>query len=603
MPDETIPAPAMALREYQAHARDAVRERYRAGHRSALVILPTGTGKTYTALAMISATVRAGGRVLWLAHRAELIEQPIRTWRTLPALADSGRAGIVKADADEADAALVCASVQTVCRAERLDRILAHGIPRVVVVDEAHHATAGQWAGTLERIDAAATVAGVRVPWLLGLTATPERADRASLRAIWGDEPAFVYTYEDAILDGYLCPPRFVVDRLELDDETEDLIRKANQQGDDAEVARLLLLHGVVDHTEQAMRRAVGRRCLVFTASVEQAELTRARLAKEGWNAEVVSASTPDDVRAGVLRGFERGEVSAICNCAVLTEGTDLPSCDCIVAARPFSSKPLWVQAVGRGLRIYPGKEDCLVVDLAGASQEHTMVMAAAMLEDPAKCRKPFIGRVVRNVGDLRVGTRVKVEPTDDGGWKVVALVVGETDAEVGIDAVAVDVPSDVARESTEQQQSAQIANFWKERRRVLAEWTDLDHGAAWACDCGKHGTVFLIEIEPGGWMSYLMPKQARKPRALGRSPCSQEFARALGDDLFRQAVGLVSRGAAWRDRPPSEAQIGYAARLGIAPGRMDAGQIAQAITRAKGKATFSRIGIEGFRAAIGGAA
>lgn len=600
MQDEPSAAPSMALRPYQEQARNAVRARYQSGQRAALIVLPTGTGKTFTALSMISATVRAGKRVLWLAHRTELIDQPLSTWRALPALADSGRAGAVKAERDEADAALVCASVQTLARPERLERVLSHGLPAVVVVDEAHHAAAGQWRGILDAIDARAEAEGAKKPWWLGLTATPERADRASLAKAWGDGAAFVYTYDEAIRDGYLVEPRFLVDRLIMDDETEELIRTASAKEDDAELARLLLLAGIAEHTVTSMgEHARGRRALVFTASVEQAEITTEKLRTDGWRAHTIHAGSRADDRAAVLRGFQAGEVDAICNCAVLTEGTDLPSCDCIVAARPFSSKPLWVQSVGRGLRLYPGKAECLVLDLGGASLEHTMVMAAALLET-TRSRKPFKGRVMRRLKCAPIGARVIVEPDGADGWVVVALLIGETEERIGVDPPEpVEVPGDVKRE-TDGEPCPNIPGMWRARSHVLAEWADLNHGSAWACDCGQHGMVFLVEVEPGGWMTYLLPKRARSPRPLGRAPCGMEFARALGDDLFRQAAGLVARNASWREKPASDGQIGYAARLGIDASQMTQGQAAGAICRVKGRAALSRIGIEKFKAAIG---
>lgn len=589
----------MALRPYQSQARDAVRDHYRSGNRAALIVLPTGTGKTFTALSMISTTIGAGKRVLWLAHRTELIDQPIKAWRAIPHLADAGSVGAVKAERDDTDADLVCASVQTLCRSERLERVLSHGLPAVVVVDEAHHAAAGQWRGILEAIDERADADGVSRPWWLGLTATPERADRASLAKTWGEGAAFVYTYDEAIREGYLCEPRFVVDRLEMDQETRRLIEQASAKDDEAELARLLLVAGIAEHTAQSMGQyASGRRALVFTASVEQAHITEKQLVADGWRARTVHAGTSAQDRAAILHGFQAGEVNAICNCAVLTEGTDLPSCDCIVAARPFSSKPLWVQSVGRGLRLYPGKDECLVLDLGGASEEHTMVMAAALLDTKVE-HQPFVGRTVRRVGDLAVGLRVQVVPTDDGGWEVTGFVVGEAMARLD-PPVPVEVPGDVVRE-TETEARPNIPGMWKDRARVLAEWVDLDHGSAWACDCGQHGTVFLLELAPDGWMSFLLPKKARKPRPLGRALCGMEFARALGDDLFRQASGLVSKRAKWRDLPPSDASVRYAGMLGITTEGLDQGAVSNAICLVKGRRALSRIGRAGFLAVLGG--
>lgn len=597
----------MSLRPYQIAAREGVRSRYLRGERAALVVLPTGTGKTRTALSMAADTIRRGRRVLWLAHRSELIDQPVDNWRGLPEFADVGTCGAVQSGRNEVDARLVCASVQTLARGDRLDQVLAHGLPALVVVDEAHHSAAGQWRTVLDRLDVAAEAKGERRPWWLGLTATPERTDRADLSGLWGQEPAYVYTYQEAIADGYLCPPRFVVDRLALDEETKRLLAAASERDDEAEMARLMLRAGVVEHTARAMgEHAAGRRALVFTADVTQAVETRAALMAAGMRAAVVSGETPDGQRRAILRAFARGELEAICNCAVLTEGTDLPSCDAVVMARPFSSKPLYVQAVGRGLRLYPGKDACLVLDLTGASEEHSLIMAAALLPPPENMgdsREPFIGTLRKRAGTLVPPLRVKCEPIAQAeevasdingrGWRVVAIRVSE--AWVPVEPVEVHVPRQVERDPSDR---VQVPDMWRERAPVLAEWAMVEPGV-WSVGAGDHGLVMLVELGEDGWMSYLFRKGARKPQPMGRRPCPEEVARSLGDDLFRQAQGLVRRDASWKRGPPSPKAEEYAAGMGIDTSAMTAGDLALAIAAHKGRERLRKVGIAGFRAVL----
>lgn len=594
----------MSLRPYQLAAREAVRARYLRGERAALVVLPTGTGKTRTALSMAADTIRRGKRVLWLAHRSELIEQPVKAWNALPDFADAGSAGQVMAGLDEAGADLVCASVQTLARGDRLDRVLRAGLPTLVVVDEAHHSAAGQWRTVLDRLDDEAASKGTRPPWWLGLTATPERTDRADLSALWGEEPAYVYTYQEAIADGYLCPPVFAVDRLEMDDETKDLLAKANADNDEAEMARLLLRSGVVEHTVKSMQaNAKGRRSLVFTADVTQAIETRGALLEAGMRAAMVSGETPAAQRRAILRAFEREELDAICNCAVLTEGTDLPACDAVVLARPFSSKPLYVQAVGRGLRLYQGKDECVVLDLVGASEEHSLIMAAALLppgESGDDMRKPFTGSLRRRIDKMVPPLRVRCVPADDDrepdgrGWQIVAMEIGP--AVVPVEPILVRVPGDVERDPNGR---VNVPDMWRERSPVMAEWARVEPGV-WACGAGQHGLVMLVDLGDG-WMSYLFRKGARKPQPMGRRPCSEEVARSLGDDLFRQAQGIVRRDAEWKRRPPTDKALDYAARMGIDGTRMTAGVLSLAISAHKGNERWRKVGLSGFRAVLDG--
>jgi hypothetical protein len=108
-----------------------------------------------------------------------------------------------------------------------------------------------------------------------------------------------------------------------------------------------------------------------------------------------------------------------------------------------------------------------------------------------------------------------------------------------------------------------------------------------------------LVELGDEGWMSYLYRKAARKPQPMGRRPCAEEVARSLGDDLFRQAQGLVRRDAEWKRRPPSPAAADYAARMGIDCSAMTAGDLSQAISVAKGRKRWESTGLAGFRAVL----
>jgi superfamily II DNA or RNA helicase len=125
----------------------------------------------------------------------------------------------------------------------------------------------------------------------------------------------------------------------------------------------------------------VARRGVVFTVSVSQAEATATALTSAGIPSACVHVDLDDEERARILRAHRRGEIRVVTNCAVLTEGYDDAGIDLIVVARPTRSKPLYCQMVGRGIRLSPGKEDRLVIDVAGASEEHDLITAAALLE------------------------------------------------------------------------------------------------------------------------------------------------------------------------------------------------------------------------------
>ena len=538
---------APELRPYQTAAIEGVREHFAKVGPSALVVMATGCGKTFTALSICAKVAAKGGRVLWLAHRGELLTQTAAAWdRTWPDLAP---AGILQAGRNECDRFLVCASVQTLGRGVadpdgRLGQYLAHGAPSLVVVDEAHHSAAGQWSRILEAIEGAADG---RPVFRLGLTATPERTDSASLVEHWGQRPAFCYSYADAIREDYLVEPVFEVDQIVLPPEAAEALSNAKTARDDrsddrdelAQWARVAIAAGMVDHTVAAMvEHMKGRRSLVFCATVAQSADTVAQLVEAGFSAEMVSGKTPDGRRARIIERFAAGEIDALVNCSVLTEGTDLPRCDGIVAARPFSSRPLWIQAMGRGLRLHPEKTDCKILDLVGASVQHSAEYAGVIIDR---------------------------EQVDRGG------------AGNGTGRGGAALPGDPSRR----------------RRPIRAQWVKLGKNErnGWAVDCGKAGIVILRPSGDGWRLSHIGRNGTRyaEPITIYDGPHVDQ-AKRLADDVFRRARGLVQPAAAWRTKPATDGQRRQAQRLGLfIPSGCNRGAASYALTSAKAKKLIAR--------------
>jgi len=387
------PRPTVTLRPYQAAAIQAARamvteKRAKGAAGRALIVLPTGCGKTQTAISLLSAALDRApeARVLWIAHRRELLTQPISAMARVEATRGlARRCGMVQGDRDQADRQIVMASVATLWgkKCARLHRVLSHGAPQIVVIDEAHHSTSPQYRAVIAEIEKASPAA----IWI-GLTATPERTDGVGLSSVWGPDAALVYGISDAIQDGYLCRPRFVDAQLELDDGLKAELERLEASGNDEAMGDLLISAGVVPATVEAMGTHLGRSAqtgekvpsLVFCANIKQAKATAAALAGAGWRADLLTGATKDSTRALMIEDFHGGNLDVIVNVAVLTEGTDIPRVGGIVAARPFSSKPLWLQSIGRGLRLYTGKDECIVVDIGGAHKEHHGVLGVAVI-------------------------------------------------------------------------------------------------------------------------------------------------------------------------------------------------------------------------------
>lgn len=358
----------MDLRPYQEEAVAAVEREWASGHRRTLLALPTGTGKTVVFAKIVERVADAGGRSLVLAHRGELLDQA----------ADkiAGVTGLPCAVEKAASTSLgrfecvTVGSVQTMMRESRLSRF-PRGLYDCIVVDEAHHAPADSYRRILDHFGEAD---------VLGVTATPDRADRRGLGEVF-DSLAYEYSLPKAIRDGYLCPIEAQTIPLDID------IRHVAMQNGDWSASQLgNALDPYLDAIADAMADAGcrERRTVVFLPLVRTAGAFRDRLLERGFRAAEVDGRSED--RAEILAAFQEGEYDVLCNSMLLTEGWDCPSVDCIVVLRPTKSRPLYCQMVGRGTRLSPetGKGKLLLLDFLWMTGRHELCRPASLVAKSA---------------------------------------------------------------------------------------------------------------------------------------------------------------------------------------------------------------------------
>ena len=353
------------LRDYQVSAIEAVEKAEGGAQHYCLVSLPTGTGKTLVFCELIR---RRGGRALVIAHRDELLAQA--QTKLVAAGIGAGTIGWVKAGRDEVSSPLVLASMQTLARRSRRERVIAAqaeaGMFTTIVIDEAHHVPATSY---LDFLDAMEDAIGPddEVPLVLGVTATPARA---GVDDVFGP-PVFSRDLIDMIAEGWLVDLRGRRVGIDLDLGS---IRKSHGDYVEADLARALgeadapsaVVDAWCEHSED-------RQTLCFTAGVALAHETAQVFRDRDIAAEAIDGAMPLDDRRAVLDRYRAGETTVLVNCAVLTEGVDLPDTACIVVSRPTISPILYAQMVGRGSRLAPGKSDCLILDLAGATDRHDL--------------------------------------------------------------------------------------------------------------------------------------------------------------------------------------------------------------------------------------
>jgi superfamily II DNA or RNA helicase len=239
-------------------------------------------------------------------------------------------------------------------------------------IDEAHHAPAPTYRRILDYCRAWHPDG----PLVVGVTATPERGDHHSLRPVF-DRIVYQKTLLEMMQAGYLVDLRALQVLLQAD---FDALR--TQQGDfvEAELETLLLAANAPAQVLVAFQtHAAERKALLFTPTVALAYAMADTFRTAGIPAEALDGTTPLATRRAILQRLHTGATRVVANCAVLTEGFDEPSVDCIIIAHPTQSAPLYQQMMGRGTRTYPGKTDCLVLDVVGVSTQHALHTAATL--------------------------------------------------------------------------------------------------------------------------------------------------------------------------------------------------------------------------------
>ncbi len=353
------------LRDYQQQAVDAAVSHFRQSSESAVLVLPTGAGKSLV-IAELARVAR--GRVLVLTHVKELVAQNAEKVGLLTEQAGIYSAGLGQKATD--DKTLV-ASIQSAARApEKFDKPFS-----LVVIDECHRVsneTASQYQQLLSHLKSINP--GIKV---LGLTATPYRLGtgwifRTHYHGKVGntekpvfDKCIFELPLRPLIRRGYLTEPR-LYDGLAAQYDFDLLSRDASGHITEAQIDSLLSQSGRATKSivKQIRRLAETRQgVIIFAATVRHAKEIMGLLDEE--SCALITADTPGDERDSLIAGFKAQQIKFLVNVAVLTTGFDAPHVDFIAILRPTESVSLYQQMVGRGLRLAEGKTECLVIDYA----------------------------------------------------------------------------------------------------------------------------------------------------------------------------------------------------------------------------------------------
>jgi DNA repair protein RadD len=355
------------LRPYQQDSVDAVVKYFRIHETPAVIVLPTGAGKSLV-IAEIAKIAR--GRVLVLAHVKELVEQNHAKFEAYELNAGIYSAGLARKDFDHK---VIFGSIQSVARAE--DEFFNDF--SIVVIDECHRVSmesSSQYAQVISKLQK-----GNEQLKVLGLTATPYRL---GIGWIYNNHYKGMYRtkedrfFKDCIFElplsfminkKYLTPPVLIDSPVACYDFSSIIPKNETGQFKQSDIDAVLkdqkrVTPGIIGNILEMSKDRLG--VMIFTSSVKHANEILGHLPKD--ISTLVVGETELTIRDQIINDFKDKKIKYLVNVSVLTTGFDAPHVDLIAILRPTESVSLYQQIIGRGLRLSPGKEDCLILDYTG---------------------------------------------------------------------------------------------------------------------------------------------------------------------------------------------------------------------------------------------
>ena len=344
------------LRDYQVDLIAQIEAAIAQGHRRIMLQLPTGAGKTRCFVELVKNhrfAPYADGvyNCLIIAHRTELIDQAKKYLKQ--ELRDTSyiHIGIIKAGRELSPrCSIQVASIQTLN--SKLDRKQWVPPAGLVIIDEAHHATAKSYQKAIEHYSNAI---------ILGVTATPIRTDGKGFKDSF-DILIKGPSINELTAQQHLCPFRlfaYYIQRINL--------RNVSTRAGDFDLNQLadavVTSEVRADLVKTWEQYAKGKRTVVFAVNIQLSKEYAEAYCNAGYVAEHVDGETPDGERDKILERFTKGETQILCNCSIVTEGFDLPEMECVQIVRPTKSLCLWLQMVGRSLRYAEGKIAAIILD------------------------------------------------------------------------------------------------------------------------------------------------------------------------------------------------------------------------------------------------
>ncbi len=358
-----VPAPPPEPNVVQREALEALERTRAEGYRAGLVVMATGLGKTW--LAAFDSAASRFRRILFVAHREEILNQAVATFRRIRPTASIG---LFNGAARAPDADILFASIQTLSRSEHLRRFDPRAFD-YVIVDEFHHASAATYRRLIDHFEP---------KFLLGLTATPERSDGGDLLSLCQENLVYRCSVPRGIEAGLLCAYRYYG---VPDDVDYANIPWRSTRFDEHALTEAVATQRRAENILDQWRKRGAQRTLAFCVSQRHADFMRRHFSERSISCAAVHSGPDSDPRSLSLERLAAGELQVIFAVDMFNEGVDVPTIDTVMMLRPTESRIVWLQQFGRGLRKH-GDKRLTVIDYIG-NHRSFLLKARTLLELP----------------------------------------------------------------------------------------------------------------------------------------------------------------------------------------------------------------------------
>jgi superfamily II DNA or RNA helicase len=395
------------LRPYQTESVNAL---LKAIHTKTNTILqlPTGTGKTTVIAELIKQwkSTTPNSRALIIVHRIELVDQMIDRFIQFGIIAGKIQSG----EKVNLEFQIQVGLIQSLRNDGRKPATVS-----LIIIDEAHHITANTYQNLIQYYDS-------NKPVILGVTATPSRLDGAPLGKTFNQLLQYGQI-NDFVSNGYLSPMKhYATGAPSLNQINVKNTGDYDEKQLEIEMSKDLVMADLIKGYEQ---HAKGKKTIVFAVNTNHASLIAARFQKKGYSAVSIDYKTDSKTRNELVEKFKNGKIQILCNVNLFTEGFDCPDVEVVQLARPTKSLNLYLQMVGRGMRIFPGKEFGVILDNAKLWEEHGLSSRNRIwnLDGLEKEKKRII---VKHLDDENEGQSDSQQPEESNKLELIEIIIEE---------------------------------------------------------------------------------------------------------------------------------------------------------------------------------